>query len=500
MTTMARTSAALRRLFNRLDSGGEPLEPGLRESLECWRGLRAGDIAPRIDSPCLEPLPASAFLCRSVAGQRDYAVDRSCDALERLLGGPAGRLRSAADRKEAVRLRRLFDLALQTGEHVIAQFPFASRAGAAVADVLAAPVIGGSGMMDSIFGAVSLRFVEAAPSWRADENAPIVFALPGAEELGLQCARMLRTTLSPLEVRDFEDGEHKIRPLTGVRRRDVYVLARLASDARESVNDRLCKLLFFIGALKQSGAASVNVVAPYLCYARKERQTKPRDPVTLRHVAQLLESVGLDRLLVVTVHDLAAFQNAFRCETQHLDTHALFTHALAPALAHEEVCVVSPDPGGEKRAELFRQALERRLQRPVGKALVDKHRSMGRVTGEIFAGDVAGRTAIICDDLVSTGGTMLRAARACRTHGARKVLAVATHLLSSEGSGAFLDAREIDQIWVTDSLAAPEGGRHAAGGRVRHIGLASLLAGAIHRMQTGGSLNDLLEHELALQP
>jgi ribose-phosphate pyrophosphokinase len=500
MTTMATSSAPLRRLFDRLDSGGEPLERGLRETYECWKGLRAGDIAPQIDAPQLEPLAPSAFICRRVAAGRDYVIERNSETLARLLGGPTDRLATAPDRKEAVRLRRLFESVLQAGEHVVAQFSFTSAGGTAVAEVLAAPVIGRSGTQDSVLGAVSLRLTEAAQRCLTDKEAPLVFALPGSETLADACSHLLRTSLSPLEVRDFEDGEHKIRPLVGVRRRDVYVFAHLASGASESVNDRLCKLFFFIGALKQSGAASVNVVAPYLCYARKERQTKPRDPVTLRYVAQLLESVGLDRLLVVTVHDLAAFQNAFRCETQHLDTDALFTHALAPSLSHEEVCVVSPDPGGEKRAELFREALERRLRRPVSKALVDKHRSMGKVTGDVFAGDVEGRTAIIYDDLVSTGGTMLRAARACREHGARKVVAIAAHALFTTGSEAFLRATEIDQIWVTDSVYVPEEARKYASERLHVVGLARLLAGAIHRMQTGDSLNELLEHELARQP
>jgi ribose-phosphate pyrophosphokinase len=259
-------------------------------------------------------------------------------------------------------------------------------------------------------------------------------------------------------------------------------------------------LLFFVGALKQSAARRVTLVAPYLCYARKERQTKPRDPVVTRYLAQMLEVVGVDRVVTVTPHDLAAFQNAFRCETEPLDVEALFARALSERLIRRPVTVVAPDPGGEKRAELFRRALERELRAPVGKALVDKTRSMGKVSGELFAGDVGGRIAVVIDDMVSSGGTMIRAAEACRTHGATQVLAIATHGLLIGGAEAFLQSPSIDEIWLTDSLPAGVSLVDAARGRVRVVPIAPLLAGAIERCHAGGSINELLEHDLSVQP
>src|SRR5208283_3035878 len=247
-----------------------------------------------------------------------------------------------------------------------------------------------------------------------DHARPILFALGGSQALAGAVAHRLGVELAPHEERDFEDGEHKIRPLRGVRNQNVYVFADLTSSPGQSVNDKLCKLMFFVGALKQSAARSVTVVAPYLCYARKERQTKPRDPVATRYLAQMFEAVGVDCVITMTAHDLAAFQNAYRCGAEHLDAGALFAHALAERLEGREVAVVSPDPGGEKRAELFRETLERRLKAPVAKGLVDKKRSMGNVTGDLFAGDVEGRVAVVYDDMIVGGGTMTRAAKACR--------------------------------------------------------------------------------------
>ena len=176
----------------------------------------------------------------------------------------------------------------------------------------------------------------------------------------------LGIALADHEEREFEDGEHKSRPLTNVRGRDVYVLQSLYGDAKQSVNDKLCRLLFFIGALKDASAARVTAVVPYLGYARKDRRSKARDPVTTRYVAMLFEAVGTDCVLTLDVHNLAAYQNAFRCRTEHLEANPLFIAHLLPLLRDAQVSVVSPDAGGIKRADAFRQRLSAALKRPVG--------------------------------------------------------------------------------------------------------------------------------------
>src|SRR6187455_2239428 len=140
-----------------------------------------------------------------------------------------------------------------------------------------------------------------------------IFAPAATAEFGEAVSRVLGQPLAAHEERDFEDGEHKIRPLDVVRDADVYVLQSLHGGPRESANDKLCRLLFFIGALRDAGAARVTVVAPYLCYARKDRRTKPHDPVTTRYIAQLFEAVGAEAVVTLEVHNPAAYENAFRC-------------------------------------------------------------------------------------------------------------------------------------------------------------------------------------------
>jgi ribose-phosphate pyrophosphokinase len=495
MTEMALTAPPLRRLFDRLDYAARPQQSSLKEALAFWRGQRGSALAPCFETGSASQLPAGVFLCRMVEGGRDLIMERNSPETRQLLGASGERIGSARNRRHAVRLRRLFQAVIQAGEPVAAEFSADDAKRRVIVDIVAAPIMGAEGKIDGVLGAISLSdsLERVMPHRRAE--GPLLFALARALPLATRVARYLRIEVSPHEERDFEDGEHKIRPLISVRNRDVYVMADLATSSNLSVNDKLCRLLFFVGALKQSAAATVTVVAPYLCYTRKERQTKPRDPVTTRYIAQLLESVGTDRVITVAVHNFAAFQNAFRCQSEHLDTDALFAHALAPILRGKKVAIVSPDLGGEKRAELFREALERTTGTIVTKGILDKHRSMGEVTGELFAGDVSERVAIIFDDMISTGGTMLRAAVACRRHGASEVIAVATHGLFSGKAAEFTRAPEIDAIWITDSVPLPDWlARDAGRERIRVVSLERLLASAIKTCHAGGSINELLEH------
>ena len=321
-----------------------------------------------------------------------------------------------------------------------------------------------------------------------------VFALGDSTAFGEAVAARLGVPLAPHEERAFEDGEHKTRPLVSVRGRDVYVLANLAGDARQSANDRLCKLLFFIATLKDAGASQATAVVPYLSYGRKDRQTKARDPVTTRYIAQLFEAMGTDRLIALEVHNLAAFQNAFRCDTDHLDANRLFVAYFASLVGDEPVAVVSPDVGGVKRAEALRERLEHALGRPVAKGFMDKQRSIGKVTGDIFAGDVAGRSVIVFDDMISTGTTMARTAAACHARGATKIHLAATHGLFAEGAPAIVDEPSVTSIVVTDSINPLRLDVRRLGDRLVVLSVAELFAEAISRAHSGGSIVSLLEN------
>ncbi len=320
---------------------------------------------------------------------------------------------------------------------------------------------------------------------------PLLFALEGSRALGGRIAQELGIALADHEERDFEDGEHKARALENVRGRDVFVLHQLDGAPGASVNDKLCRLLFFLGALRDASAASVAAVIPYMVYARKDRKTKTRDPLTSRYMAQILEAVGTDRVVTMDVHNLAAFQNAFRCRTDHLVARPVFVRHFAPLLAAGPVSVVSPDVGGAKRAEAFRTALGAATGAEIAGGFMDKKRSGGVVSGDMLVGAVDGRAVIILDDMISTGTTMLRAAKACRSHGATRAVAAATHAVFQEGTRTLLSDPAIDQVVVTDTVTP---GRLALPGSAENLVVletAPLFAEAIRRIHEGGSVTAL---------
>ncbi|BBK44795.1 ribose-phosphate pyrophosphokinase [Allostella vacuolata] len=336
------------------------------------------------------------------------------------------------------------------------------------------------------------------PLWSPSTVQPLsdgrirLFALAGTDALGRAIASLLGQPLTMLEEREFEDGEHKARPLAAVAGADVYVLHSLHGGPDQSANDKLCRLLFLIGTLKDAGAARVTAVVPYLCYARKDRRTKPNDPVTTRYVAALFEAMGTDTVVALEVHNEAAFENAFRRRTVAMAAAPLFVDTIKAAVGDERLCIVSPDLGGGKRADLFRKALEASTGRPVGSAFAEKHRSTGIVSGDLFVGDVADATCIIVDDLISTGGTLLRAARAAREGGASRILACVAHGLFTSGAEAVLADPAIDRFLVTDTVPPFRLSASAARSKVEIVSAAPLLADAIRRLHQDESLSDLL--------
>jgi ribose-phosphate pyrophosphokinase len=326
----------------------------------------------------------------------------------------------------------------------------------------------------------------------SSDAPPQLFALNASQSLGQRIADALQLPLSDHIERAFDDGEHKARPLVSVRGRDVFVIHSLYADDAQSVNDKLCRLLFFLGAVKDAAPERVTAVVPHLCYARKDRQTTPRDPVTTRYVARLFEAMDVDRVVTMDVHNLSAYQNAFRCATEHLEARGLFINHFAAQLDGEDVVVVSPDVGGIKRVEHFREGLSTVLGCDVPMAYVEKKRSGGVVSGGTLVGDVDGSTALILDDLISTGSTIAQAAMACQQGGAEAVYAAATHGLFAGDAPSKLGLDALDGLVVTDTIPPFRLEGTPVRDEVEVLSTVGLFAEAIQRMHTGGSLVDLM--------
>jgi ribose-phosphate pyrophosphokinase len=325
-----------------------------------------------------------------------------------------------------------------------------------------------------------------------ESRLPLLVAPSESGTLGLAISGAAAIELVPLEERAFEAGEFRLRPLVSVRDRTVFVVQSLAESAEASTTYRFMRLLFLLLGLKDAGAARTVAVIPYLAFAREDQRTQVRDPVTMRYVAQLLEATGVDRVIVLDVHNPAALDNAFRIPVDHFSAIPMFVDHVARHLGAADLAVVSPDIGGAKRAQIFRELLEHRLGRSVEFAFIEKRRSDAAVVTGRVVGQVSGRDVIIVDDLCATGGTLTRAAAVLRAAGARTVHLAFTHAPLAAGLAAVAADSTIGKITLTDSvgpaLVLPSGGV----GRVELLPVAPLLGQAVARMVAGTALAPLL--------
>jgi ribose-phosphate pyrophosphokinase len=313
--------------------------------------------------------------------------------------------------------------------------------------------------------------------------APLALFSFGMGSVGTRVADALGTVLAPHEEREFEWGHHKCRPLADVRGHDAVVIGALHGDDRFSVNDRLCRLLFFLATLRDNGAMRVTAIVPFLCYSRKDRRTKPHDPVTSRYVAQLFEAVGVDHVATIEVHNPAAFDNAFRCPVTHIDAAPVVAEWLARACGDQTMVAASPDSGGIKRVRHYADVLGARLGRPVPLAFVEKYRSDDVVSGGTVVGEVADRLVVLIDDLIAGGTTLARAAAACRAAGARAVVAAAVHGAFVPGATKTLAAAPIERIVVLDHLPPAALDPALVASRLHLLDSAGLIADAIRTLR-----------------
>jgi ribose-phosphate pyrophosphokinase len=326
-----------------------------------------------------------------------------------------------------------------------------------------------------------------------NERPPLLVALSESRTLAAEIGRLAGFELAPLEERSFEEGEFKLRPLTSVRNRTVFVVQSLASSPEASVAQRLVRLLFLLFGLHDAGADRLTAVIPYLAFARKDRRTQLRDPVNARYVAQLLEVTGIDRLVTLDAHNAAALDNAFRVPVDHLSAIPMFVDHFARQGFTAPIAVASPDVGGIKRAQIFHELLARRLGKEIELAFIEKRRARGAFSGGRVVGEVDGREVIVLDDLCASGGTLIHAAGALREAGASAVHVAFTHAPLPKGLAALTASPEIVQIVLTDSVGSALPGLSSDFGRMKVLHVGPLLGQAIGRMITGIPLATLLE-------
>ena len=274
-----------------------------------------------------------------------------------------------------------------------------------------------------------------------------IFAGTSNKELAQKIAEKYGMELGKAEVVRFKDGEVFVKIDETVRGRDVFVV----QPTSEPVNENLMELLIFVDALTRASAKSINVIVPYYGYARQDRKSSPREPITSKLVANLLTKAGVTRLLTMDLH-ADQIQGFFDIPVDHLQALPLMAkYFKSKGFYGDKVVVVSPDIGGVKRARKLAEKLDCKI------AIIDKRRpkpNMSEVMNLI--GEVEGKIAIFIDDMIDTAGTITNGATAIMERGAKEAYACCTHAVFSDPAIERLTASSLTEIIVTDSIRLPE--------------------------------------------
>ena len=306
-----------------------------------------------------------------------------------------------------------------------------------------------------------------------------IFAGSANPQLAAAVAKRLNIPLGNASVSRFSDGEVMIELLENVRGRDCFVLQSTCMPT----NDNLMEVLIMIDALKRASAARVTAALPYFGYARQDRRPRSaRVSISAKVVANMLEAVGVDRVLTMDLH-ADQIQGFFNVPVDNIYAAPILLGDLWKH-GHENLLVVSPDVGGVVRA----RALAKRLESDL--AIIDKRRPKAN-DAEVMniIGDVKGRTCVIMDDMVDTAGTLAKAAQALKAEGAIKVLAYCTHPVLSGGAVERIAKSELDEVVVTDSIPLREDAKKC--GKIRVLSVVDLLAETILRISNDDSVSSL---------
>ena len=289
----------------------------------------------------------------------------------------------------------------------------------------------------------------------------------------------LNRPLAKADIRRFADMEIFVEIHENVRGEDVFVIQSTSHPA----NDNLMELLVTLDALKRGSARRITAVVPYYGYARQDRKSGPRTPISAKMVANLITTAGADRVLTIDLH-AGQIQGFFDIPTDNLFAAPVFFEDIAARYAGEEVMMVSPDVGGVVRARALASRLDADL------AIIDKRRERAGVSEVMnIIGDVNGRRCILVDDIVDSGGTLCNAAEALMEAGAVSVDAYITHGVLSGGAVARITSSPLASLVTTDSIEATAAVRVAH--NIRQISVAPLLGEAVRRISEERSVSSL---------
>lgn len=298
--------------------------------------------------------------------------------------------------------------------------------------------------------------------------------------LAQQVADYLNMKLSRVELERFPDGEYSVQVLENVRGRDTFVFQSVALDP----NNYLMELLIIIDALKRASARNIVAILPYFGYCRQDRKDKPRVPITAKLVANLLVNAGATRVLTMDLH-AGQLQGFFDIPVDNLYARPVLVEAVRK-FELKNFVVVSPDIGSIKLARAYASHLG------IDFAIVDKHRiSSTQVEVVTLIGDVNGKDVLLADDMCSTGGTLVSAAKACREKGAKRIFAVVTHGLFVGEAVELIEQSPIDIVLMSNTI--PYTSRLSNSTKIRTVSVANVFGQALSCIVSQESLSSLFE-------
>ncbi len=307
----------------------------------------------------------------------------------------------------------------------------------------------------------------------------MVFTGNANPRLANDVVRHLNIHLGRATVSRFSDGEVMVELLENVRGKDVFVLQSTC----QPTNDTLMEVMVMVDALKRASAGRITAAIPYYGYARQDRRTRSaRVAITAKVVANMLQGVGVDRVLTMDLHS-DQIQGFFDIPVDNIYSSPILLGDIWKR-DHPNLVVVSPDVGGVVRARAIAKRLECDL------AIIDKRRPKPNVAKVMhIIGDVNDRTCIIMDDLVDTANTLCEAAKALKEHGARKVMAYCTHAVLSGSAAERVTNSALDELVVTDTIPLRDDARACT--KIRQLSVAELLAETIRRISNEDSVSSL---------
>lgn len=301
-------------------------------------------------------------------------------------------------------------------------------------------------------------------------------------ELAANIASELGAQLGEIQVKHFSDGEISVKIEESARGQDIFIVQPTCAP----VNDNLMEVLIMIDAFRRASAQRITVVLPYYGYARQDKKIKPREPVTARLVANLITQAGASRVLALDLH-AGQIQGFFDLPVDHLYAGPLIAeHLIAEGLFDGSTCVVSPDVGGVARA----RALAEHLKSPIA-IIVKRRPEPNKVEIMEIIGDVTGKTCVMIDDMIDTGGSIVQGAEALIDRGASAVHACCTHGILSGKAIERVACSPLRSLIVTDTIPLPP---HKRTPKIKVLSVAPLLAQAILRIHEDNSVSELFEH------